>query len=187
MDNRSTSCFWAVVAASTRWPLSWPRARAAASCMWRPATAARSRWARTLRLTRTTRAAVADFARGAEVGLVVIGPEARSWRAWPTPCARRALLALARVRPAPQMEGSKKFSKELMARAGIPTAAYGSFTNEESALAYVREQGAPVVVKADGLAAGKGVVVAATLEEAEEAVRACFAGAFWRGRRHRGD
>ena len=76
------------------------------------------------------------------------------------------------------MEGSKKFSKELMARAGIPTAAYGSFTDEKSALAYVREQGAPVVVKADGLAAGKGVVVAATLEEAEEAVCACFAGAF---------
>ena len=77
-----------------------------------------------------------------------------------------------------QMEGSKKFSKELMARAGIPTAAYGSFTDEASALAYVREQGAPIVVKADGLAAGKGVIVAATLEEAEDAVRECFQGAF---------
>lgn len=65
-----------------------------------------------------------------------------------------------------------------MARAGIPTAAYGSFTDEESALAYVREQGAPVVVKADGLAAGKGVVVALTLDEALDAVHECFDGAF---------
>ncbi len=77
-----------------------------------------------------------------------------------------------------QLEGSKRFSKELMARAGIPTAAYGSFTDEESALAYVREQGAPVVVKADGLAAGKGVVVALTLDEALQAVHECFDGAF---------
>ena len=77
-----------------------------------------------------------------------------------------------------QLEGSKLFSKQLMARAGIPTAAYGSFTDEESALAYVREQGAPVVVKADGLAAGKGVVVALTLDEALDAVHECFNGAF---------
>ena len=76
------------------------------------------------------------------------------------------------------MEGSKRFSKELMERAGIPTAAYGSFTDEEAALAYVREQGAPLVVKADGLAAGKGVVVATEQDQAEEAVRECFAGAF---------
>lgn len=76
------------------------------------------------------------------------------------------------------MEGSKRFSKELMERAGIPTAAYGSFTDEEAALAYVREQGAPLVVKADGLAAGKGVVVATEQGQAEEAVRECFAGAF---------
>ncbi len=61
-----------------------------------------------------------------------------------------------------------------MARAGIPTAAYGSFTDEETALAYVREQGAPGVVKADGLAAGKGVVVALTLDEALRAVHECF-------------
>ena len=77
-----------------------------------------------------------------------------------------------------QMEGSKLFSKQLMERAGIPTAAYGSFTDEASALAYVREQGAPLVVKADGLAAGKGVIVATELEQAEEAVRECFGGTF---------
>ena len=76
------------------------------------------------------------------------------------------------------MEGSKLFSKQLMERAGIPTAAYGSFTDEASALAYVREQGAPLVVKADGLAAGKGVIVATELAQAEEAVRECFGGTF---------
>ena len=75
------------------------------------------------------------------------------------------------------MEGSKLFSKQLMERAGIPTAAYGSFIDEASALAYVREQGAPLVVKADGLAAGKGVIVATELSQAEEAVRECFGGA----------
>lgn len=123
-------------------------------------------------------AAVAEFARETNCGLVVIGPEAPlvvgvadAVRAAGIPCFGPGEAGA-------QMEGSKKFSKELMVRANIPTAAYGDFTDEESALAYVREQGAPLVVKADGLAAGKGVVVAATLEEAEEAVRACFSGAF---------
>ena len=121
-------------------------------------------------------AAVAEFARETNCGLVVIGPEAPlvvgvadAVRAAGIPCFGPA---------GAQMEGSKKFSKELMVRANIPTAAYGDFTDEESALAYVREQGAPLVVKADGLAAGKGVVVATELAEAEEAVRACFSGAF---------
>ena len=121
---------------------------------------------------------VADFARETGVGLVVIGPEAPlvagvadAVRAAGIPCFGPGA-AGARV------EGSKRFSKELMGRAGVPTAAYGSFTDEASALAYVREQGAPVVVKADGLAAGKGVVVATELTEAEDAVRECFAGAF---------
>lgn len=122
--------------------------------------------------------AVAAFAREEGIGLVVIGPEAPlvvgvadAVRAAGIPCFGPGAEGA-------QMEGSKKFSKELMARAGIPTAAYGSFTDEASALAYVSEQGAPIVVKADGLAAGKGVIVAATLEEAEDAVRECFQGAF---------
>ena len=121
---------------------------------------------------------VADFARETGVGLVVIGPEAPlvagvadAVRAAGIPCFGPGA-AGARVK------GSKRFSKELMGRAGVPTAAYGSFTDEASALAYVREQGAPLVVKADGLAAGKGVVVATELTEAEDAVRECFAGAF---------
>ncbi|MDO4595844.1 MAG: phosphoribosylamine--glycine ligase [Coriobacteriaceae bacterium] len=123
-------------------------------------------------------AVVTDFVKNTGVGLVVIGPEAPlvagvadAVRELGVPCFGPGLSG-ARV------EGSKRFSKELMDRAGIPTAAYGSFDNEADALAYVREQGAPLVVKADGLAAGKGVVVAETQDVAEDAVRECFAGAF---------
>lgn len=122
--------------------------------------------------------AVAAFAREEGIGLVVIGPEAPLVAGVADAVRAAGIPCFGPGAEGAQMEGSKKFSKELMARAGIPTAAYGSFTDEASALAYVREQGAPIVVKADGLAAGKGVIVAATLEEAEEAVRECFQGAF---------
>lgn len=122
--------------------------------------------------------AVADFACETGVGLVVIGPEAPLVAGVADAVRAAGISCFGPGAEGAQMEGSKKFSKELMARAGIPTAAYGSFTDEASALAYVREQGAPIVVKADGLAAGKGVIVAATLEEAEDAVRECFQGAF---------
>lgn len=123
-------------------------------------------------------AAVTSFAQDHQIGLVVIGPEAPlvagvadAVRAAGIPCFGPGAAGA-------QMEGSKKFSKELMERAGIPTAAYASFTNADDALAYVREQGAPLVVKADGLAAGKGVIVATELEQAEEAVHECFGGTF---------
>ncbi|MCK9909805.1 ATP-grasp domain-containing protein, partial [Microbacteriaceae bacterium K1510] len=80
---------------------------------------------------------------------------------------------------AAKIEGSKSFAKCLMERYGIPTARYGSFIDYQSALEYAREQGAPIVVKADGLAAGKGVVVAETIEEAERALYEIMqAGAF---------
>ncbi len=79
---------------------------------------------------------------------------------------------------AAQLEGSKGFTKDLCARFDIPTGAYGRFNNAPKAKAYIRQQGAPIVVKADGLAAGKGVVVAMTLDEALDAVDACFEGAF---------
>ena len=123
-------------------------------------------------------AAVAAFAQEHGCGLVVVGPEAPlvagvadSVRAAGIPCFGPGAAGA-------QMEGSKLFAKQVMERAGVATADYGSFTDEAAALAYVRELGAPIVVKADGLAAGKGVVVATTLEEAEAAVRACFGGAF---------
>ena len=122
--------------------------------------------------------AVAAFAREEGIGLVVIGPEAPLVAGVADAVRAVGIACFGPGSEGAQMEGSKRFSKELMERAGIPTAAYGSFTDEEAALAYVREQGAPLVVKADGLAAGKGVVVATEQEQAEEAVRECFAGAF---------
>lgn len=122
--------------------------------------------------------AVAAFAREEGIGLVVIGPEAPLVAGVADAVRAAGIACFGPGTEGAQMEGSKRFSKELMERAGIPTAAYGSFTDEEAALAYVREQGAPLVVKADGLAAGKGVVVATEQDQAEEAVRECFAGAF---------
>ena len=123
-------------------------------------------------------AAVADFARETGCGLVVIGPEAPLVAGVADAVREAGIPCFGPGAAGAQMEGSKLFSKQVMERAGAPTAAYGSFTDEESALAYVREQGAPLVVKADGLAAGKGVVVATELAQAEDAVRECFAGAF---------
>lgn len=123
-------------------------------------------------------AAVAEFARETGCGLVVIGPEAPLVAGVADPVREAGIPCFGPGAAGAQMEGSKVFSKQLMDRAGIPTAAYGSFTDEASALAYVREQGAPLVVKADGLAAGKGVIVATELEQAEDAVRECFSGAF---------
>lgn len=122
--------------------------------------------------------AVIDFAKQNQVGLVVIGPEAPlvagladAVRAIGIPCFGPGAAGA-------QLEGSKKFSKELMCRYGIPTAAYGSFTDKAEALAYLKDVGVPIVVKADGLAAGKGVTVAADMDEARKAVEECFEGRF---------
>ena len=123
-------------------------------------------------------AAVAAFAKDHGCGLVVIGPEAPLVAGVVDAVRDAGIACFGPGAEGAQMEGSKLFSKKLMERAGIPTAAYGSFTDEASALAYVREHGAPLVVKADGLAAGKGVIVATELEQAEEAVRECFGGTF---------
>ena len=123
-------------------------------------------------------AAVAAFAREHGCGLVVIGPEAPLVAGVADAVRDAGIACFGPGAEGAQMEGSKLFSKQLMGRANIPTAAYGSFTDEASALAYVREQGAPLVVKADGLAAGKGVIVATELSQAEEAVRECFGGTF---------
>ena len=121
---------------------------------------------------------MADFARETGCGLVVIGPEAPLVAGVADAVREAGIPCFGPGAAGAQIEGSKLFSKQVMERAGAPTAAYGSFTDEEGALAYVREQGAPLVVKADGLAAGKGVVVATELAQAEDAVRECFAGAF---------
>jgi phosphoribosylamine--glycine ligase len=117
---------------------------------------------------------VKAFALEKDVDLVVIGPE------YPLTLGMADLLREAGLRvfgpgkTAATLEGSKSFSKEIMDKAGVLTAKYESFTEEERALAYVRAQGAPIVLKADGLAAGKGVFVCQTLEEAEEGLSALF-------------
>lgn len=123
-------------------------------------------------------AAVATFAKDHGCGMVVIGPEAPLVVGVADAVHEAGIPCFGPGAEGAQMEGSKLFSKQLMERAGVPTAAYGSFTDEQSALDYVNAQGAPLVVKADGLAAGKGVIVATELEQALDAVHECFSGAF---------
>lgn len=114
--------------------------------------------------------AVRDLVRREGVGLVVVGPEAYLVAGLADALRADGVLVAGPGAGAAQIEGSKAFAKDLMAEAGIPTAAYRVFTEIGAALAYVRSAALPVVVKADGLAAGKGVVVAATAAEAEFAV-----------------
>ena len=123
-------------------------------------------------------AAVAAFTKDHGCGMVVIGPEAPLVVGVADAVREAGIPCFGPGAEGAQMEGSKLFSKQLMERAGVPTAAYGSFTDEQSALDYVNAQGAPLVVKADGLAAGKGVIVATELEQALDAVHECFSGAF---------
>ena len=122
--------------------------------------------------------AVAAFAKDHGCGMVVIGPEAPLVVGVADAVREVGIPCFGPGAEGAQMEGSKLFSKQLMERASVPTAAYGSFTDEQSALDYVNAQGAPLVVKADGLAAGKGVIVATELEQALDAVHECFSGAF---------
>ena len=114
---------------------------------------------------------LADFAKREGIDLTVVGPEAALLAGVVDLFEARGLRIVGPRKQAALLEGSKSFAKDLMMEYGIPTAAYRTFTELEPALAYIREQGAPIVVKADGLAAGKGVIVARTVEEAEAAVR----------------
>ncbi|MFK4824203.1 phosphoribosylamine--glycine ligase [Paenochrobactrum sp. BZR 588] len=122
--------------------------------------------------------AVVAFAKEKAIDLVVIGPEAPLVDGLSDSLRKNGIRVFGPSQGAAQLEGSKGFTKDLCARFNIPTGAYGRFNNAPKAKAYIRQQGAPIVVKADGLAAGKGVVVAMELEEALEAVDACFEGAF---------
>ncbi|BBE72266.1 phosphoribosylamine--glycine ligase [Oharaeibacter diazotrophicus] len=126
----------------------------------------------------TDHAAVVAFCKAEDVGLVVVGPEAPLVAGLADDLSAAGIRVFGPSREAARLEGSKAFTKALCDEAGIPTAAYGRFGDAAAARTYVLEKGAPIVVKADGLAAGKGVVVAASVEEALEAVDACFAGAF---------
>ena len=122
--------------------------------------------------------AVLAFVQEHEIGLVAIGPEAPLVAGVADVLRAAGIPVFGPDAQGAQLEGSKTFCKEFMMRNNLPTAAYLSTSDEAAAHAYIDEQGAPIVVKADGLAAGKGVVVAATVEEAHEAVRECFQGAF---------
>ena len=122
--------------------------------------------------------AVAEWARENGIGLVVIGPEAPLVAGVADAVRAAGIPCFGPNGQAAQMEGSKKFAKQVMSRAGVPTAAYRSFTDEAACAAYVEQVGGPIVVKADGLAAGKGVIVAKTTEEALEGVHECFSGVF---------
>jgi phosphoribosylamine--glycine ligase len=122
-------------------------------------------------------AAIAAFCRAEAIDLVVVGPEAPLVAGLVDDLAAAGIKAFGPRRAAAQLEGSKAFTKELCREFGIPTAAFARFREAEAAKAYIRERGAPIVVKADGLAAGKGVVVATTPDEAEAAVDAMLGGA----------
>ncbi|TYR31908.1 phosphoribosylamine--glycine ligase [Mesorhizobium microcysteis] len=126
----------------------------------------------------TDHAAVVTFARENAIDLVVVGPEAPLVAGLADDLAAAGIRVFGPSAQAAQLEGSKGFTKDFCARYDIPTAAYGRFNNAPKAKAYVRGVGAPIVVKADGLAAGKGVTVAMTVDEAFEAIDACFEGAF---------
>lgn len=121
-------------------------------------------------------AAVVTFCRDRAIDLVVVGPEAPLVAGLVDDLAEAGIKAFGPRKAAAQLEGSKAFTKELCREFGIPTAAFARFTDEAAARAHVREAGAPIVVKADGLAAGKGVVVAETVREAEEAIAMMFGG-----------
>lgn len=122
--------------------------------------------------------AVINFCAVQAIGLVVVGPEAPLVDGLADSLAKANIAVFGPSGAAAQLEGSKGFTKDLCARMDIPTAAYQRFNNAPKAKMYVRQQGAPIVIKADGLAAGKGVTVAKTLDEALSAIDDCFEGAF---------
>jgi phosphoribosylamine--glycine ligase len=116
------------------------------------------------------------FAQSHDIGLTIVGPEAPLVIGVVDAFRAAGLKIFGPTQAAAQLEGSKAFTKDFLARHAIPSADYQNFTEIEPALAYLRSKGAPIVIKADGLAAGKGVIVAMTLEEAEAAVHDMLAG-----------
>jgi len=139
-----------------------------------PGNAGIAREAECIALDVADHAAVVTFCKANKVDLVVVGPEAPLAAGLVDDLASAGIKAFGPSKAASQLESSKGFTKDLCKANNIPTAAYERFKDAAAAKAYVRENGAPIVVKADGLAAGKGVVVAMTLNEAEEAIDALF-------------
>jgi phosphoribosylamine--glycine ligase len=120
--------------------------------------------------------ALAGLAQSENIGLTIVGPEAPLVAGIVDRFTELGLPCFGPSAAAARLEGSKAFSKDFLARHDIPTAAYQNFSDLDAALAYIRQQGAPIVIKADGLAAGKGVIVAMTLEEAEQAATDMLSG-----------
>ena len=120
--------------------------------------------------------ALVQFAQQNQIGLTIVGPEAPLVAGVVDAFRTNGLKIFGPTQTAAQLEGSKSFAKDFLARHKIPTAEYQNFTEVEPALAYLHEKGVPIVIKADGLAAGKGVIVAMTMHEAEEAVKDMLSG-----------
>jgi phosphoribosylamine---glycine ligase len=126
-------------------------------------------------------ASIIAFCKSNSIKFVVVGPEGPLVAGLIDDLAGAGIKAFGPSKFAAQLEGSKGFTKDICAKFGIPTAAYERFKDEKKALAYILKQGTPIVIKADGLAAGKGVTVAMTAPEAEAAVKDIFAGRFGEG------
>ena len=137
-----------------------------------PGSAAMSEVAQCVDIALSDLDAITDYAKNEGIDMLVVGPEVPLTEGIADLAQSKGLAVFGPNKAAAQMEGSKVFAKNLMKKYHVPTAAYASFTDGDAAKAYIKEQGAPIVVKADGLAAGKGVVVAQTEEEAIEAVNA---------------
>ena len=120
--------------------------------------------------------ALVSFAKNNHCELTVVGPEAPLVDGIVDRFSSEGLICFGPTAAAAQLEGSKAFTKDFLARHQIPTGTYETFTDTDAACAYIRAQGAPIVVKADGLAAGKGVIVASSIEQAEEAARDMLSG-----------
>ncbi len=151
------------------WKLVQDRARPEVYCA--PGNAGTAERARNVDVAAEDVPGILAWARANRPDLVVIGPEAPLCAGLSDELAAAGFRVFGPSRAAAQLEGSKVFSKEVMEAAGVPTARAASFREPEAAIAYIRSAGAPLVVKAEGLAAGKGVTVCATADEAERAVR----------------
>ena len=136
------------------------------------------REAELVKLDIANHAAITAFCKDKAIDLVVVGPEGPLVAGIADDLRAQDIRVFGPSKAAARLEGSKGFTKDLCARYNIPTAAYGRFSDLASAQAYVEKMGAPIVIKADGLAAGKGVTVAMTIDEARAALAACFDGSF---------
>ena len=135
-----------------------------------PGNAGTAHLPKTRNITQVDNAALVQFAKSNQIALTVVGPEAPLAKGVVDAFRAEGLAIFGPTKAAAQLESSKAFAKDFMARHGIPTAFYGTFTDASSAHNYVKQHGAPIVIKADGLAAGKGVVVAMTETEAHQAI-----------------